>query len=244
MKKFLVVLGLLALIAGGAAWWTLSSLDSLVKGALEHYGPRALGVTVKVDDVKISTQNGRGEVRGMFIGNPSGYAAPYAVKVGTAAMAVDASTLTSDLVVIREITVDSPDIIYELVGGKANLEVIRTNIEGYLAQDAGAKPTDKNAKPQERSGRRYVIHAANIRKAQVRVTNPLLKGGGISFTLPDITLRNIGNDGRGVSGGEAARIVTSALVARIAARALTGGQLIERGLDGALDMLKEFIRPQ
>lgn len=242
MKRILVVLGLLALIAGGAAWWTLSSLDSLVKSALQHYGPRALGVSVKVDDVKISTQNGRGEVRGMVIGNPSGYAAPHAVKIGTAAIAVDASTLGSDLVVIREITVDSPDIIYELVGGRANLEVIRTNIETYLARDTGAKPGDNKA--GKGSGRRYVIHAANIRKAQVRVTNPLIKGGGISFTLPDITLRNIGNDGRGVSGGEAARIVMSALVARIAARALTSGQIIERGLDGALDILKEFMRPQ
>jgi hypothetical protein len=244
LKKMLWVLGLLALLAGGAAWWAFSSLDSIVKGALEYYGPRVLGVNVSVGAVNISTQNGRGVIRDVSIGNPSGYAGTHALRVGEVTLALDAATLGSDLVVIREISVEAPGIQYEMAGGKANLEVIQQNIERYLATADGgtAKPGSADKSPKKE--RRYVIHAANIRKAQVRVTNPLLKGGGLDFTLPDLTLRNIGNDGRGVTGGEAARIVTQALMLRIAAKALTGGQLIDRGVDGALDMLKEILRPR
>lgn len=243
LKKALLVLGLLLLLVGGAAWWAFSSLDHIVKGALEHYGPKVLGVNVSVGAVAISTQNGRGVIREVVLGNPSGYSGTHSFRVGEVTVALDAATLTSDVVVIREISIDAPNIQYELVGGKANLDVIQQNIERYLAQSGGSgQPAGADNAPKKE--RRYIIHAANIRKAQVRVTNPLLKGGGLDFTLPDITLRRIGDDGVGVTAGEAAKIVAQALILRIAAKALTGGQLIERGVDGALDMLKEILRPR
>lgn len=243
LRKVLLVMGLLLLLVGGAAWWAFSSLDHIVKSALERYGPQVLGVSVSVGAVEISTQNGRGVIRDVNLGNPSGFAGTYAFRVGEVTVALDTATLTSDVVVIREISIDAPNIQYELVGGKANLDVIQQNIERYLAQAGGA---DKQAGADKgpRKERRYVIHAANIRKAQVRVTNPLLKGGGLDFVLPDITLRRIGDDGVGVTAGEAAKIVAQALILRIAAKALTGGQLLDRGVDGALDMLKEILRPR
>ncbi|MDX2218869.1 MAG: hypothetical protein SF172_07600 [Burkholderiales bacterium] len=243
LRKTLIVLGLLAVLIGGAAWWAIHSLDHIVKSALEHYGPQVLGVSVAVGNVEISTQNGRGVIRDVTLGNPSGYAGTHAFRVGEVTVALDAATLTSDVVVIREISIDAPDIQYELVGGKANLDVIQQNIERYLAQARGTSK-DESAANAPKKERRYIIHAANIRKAQVRVTNPLLKNGGLDFTLPDITLRRIGDDGAGVTGGEAARIVAQALVLRIAAKALSSGQLFERGVDGALDMLKEILRPR
>lgn len=243
LRKTLIILGLLAVLIGGAAWWALSSLDHIVKSALEHYGPQVLGVNVAVGNVEISTQNGRGVIRDVTLGNPSGYAGTHAFRVGEVTVALDATTLTSDVVVIREISIDAPDIQYELVGGRANLDVIQQNIERYLAQ-AGRTSKAESANKDPKKERRFIIHAANIRKAQVRVTNPLLKGGGLDFTLPDITLRRIGDDGMGVTGGEAASIVAQALILRIAAKALSSGQLLERGVDGALDMLKEILRPR
>jgi hypothetical protein len=244
MRKALLVFGVLALIAGGAAWWFLSSLDHLVKGALERYGPQVLGVSVAVGAVEISTQNGRGVIRDVTLGNPSGYAGAHALKVAEVALALDASTLGSDVVVIREISLVAPAIQYELAGGTANLEVIQKNIERYLAAAGGQGGKSGTAPGKER---RYIIHEANIRNAQVHVSNPLMKGGGLDFTLPDLTLRRIGGGeqgGAGVTGGEAAGIITQALLTRIAAKALTGGQLLERGVDGALDLLKEFFRPR
>lgn len=243
LKKSLLILGLLLLLVGGVAWWAFSSLDHIVKGALEHYGPEVLGVSVSVGAVEISTKNGRGAIRDVALGNPSGYSGTHSFRVGEVTVALDAATITSDVVVIREISVDAPNIQYELVGGKANLDVIQQNIERYLSRAGeGGKPS--SAGKGQKKARRYIIHAANIRKAQVRVTNPLLKGGGLDFTLPDITLRRIGDDGQGVTGGEAAKIVAQALILRIAAKALTGGQLLDRGVDGALDMLKEILRPR
>ncbi|MBL8515876.1 MAG: hypothetical protein JNM76_02810 [Betaproteobacteria bacterium] len=248
MRKSLLVLGVLLLLAGGAAWWFFSSLDHLVKGALEHYGPQVLGVSVAVGSVEISTKNGRGVVRDVLIGNPSGYSGTHALTVGEVTLALDASTLGSDVVVIREISVSAPSIQYELVGGTANLEVIQKNIERHLAEAGGGKNRGAgSADTGPGKARRYIIHAANIRNAQVRVSNPLLKGGSLDFTLPDLTLRRIGGDpsgGPGVTGGEAAGIITQALLVRIAAKALTSGQILERGVDGALDMLKEILKPR
>ncbi len=239
IRKLLIAFALLLVLVGGVAWWVLSSLDSIVKEGLEHYGTKALGVNVSVGAVEISTENGRGVIRNLVIGSPSGYAGEHAMRIAEASVAIDVKSLRSDLVVIREINIDAPSINFELVGGKSNLEVIQGNIDRYLAERGGGKTNPSNTGKVER---RYTIHAANIRKAQVHVINPLLNDAGLDFTLPDVTLRRIGDDGRGVTGGEAARIVTHTLLLRIAAKALTGGQLMERGVEGAIDMLKELFR--
>lgn len=239
MRKLLIAFALLLILAGGAAWWLLSSLDSIVKEGIEHYGSKALGVNVSVGGVEISTENGRGAIRNMVIGNPSGYAGAKAMEIAEASVSLDVKSLRSDLVVIREINIDGPHIEFELVSGKSNFEVIQDNIDRYLSDKGTAKT---GTATQAQKERKYTIHAANIRKAQVHVRNPLLKEGGFDFTLPDLTLRRIGDDGQGVTGGEAARIVTHALLLRIAAKALTGGQLMERGVEGAIDMLKELFR--
>lgn len=243
MKRIaLIAVAVILLALGGAAWWAVNSLDHLVKSALEHYGPQVLGVTVNVGQVEISAKDGRGAIRDVVLGNPSGYAGREAMRLKEATLALDTATLTSDVVTVREISVNAPAISYEIVGGKANLEVIQANIEKFMASKSSPAEKKEGGASEPKKERRYIINEVNIRAAQVRVINPLLKDGGLSFTLPDITLRNIGREGAPVTAAEAAQVVTRALVLRIAAKALSASQILERGVDGVVDAIKGLFK--
>jgi hypothetical protein len=241
-RIILISLAVLLVALGGAAWWAVNSLDHIVKSALEHYGPQVLGVNVKVGQVEISAKNGRGVVRDLVLGNPSGYTGPEAVRVREATLALDTGSIGTDVVTVREISIDAPAIQYEIVGGKANLEVMQANIEKFMATKSGQGNAGQPGTAEQKKERRYIINQVNIRGAQVRVINPLLKDGGLSFTLPDISLRNIGREGAPVTAAEAARVVTQALVLRIAAKALSASQLLERGVEGVVDAIKGLFK--
>jgi hypothetical protein len=58
-----VVLGILILIAIGL-YFLLSSLDSIVKAAVEKYGSEMTQATVRLNDVKIELTSGKGACRG------------------------------------------------------------------------------------------------------------------------------------------------------------------------------------
>lgn len=242
LKKILAIFAVLAIVAGGAAYWALNKLDVIAHYAIEKYGPEMTGVDVKVKDVELSPADGKGALRGVEIGTPKGYTPPRTARLGEIRVWVDPSTVTSDVVVIREIAVMAPEIFYERgTGGVSNLDQIQRNIDAYL-QRSGA-PTDGKPAGKATPGRRYVIEKLSIRNARVTMTTPGLKGQGIGFTLPDIQLANLGKKPEGITAAQAANIVTNALISKIAQRLLTNIDLLRKGgIDGAVDALKGLIR--
>ena len=240
MKKVVVILAVLLAIAGGAVYWAYHSLDVIVKMALERYGPDVLGAKVKVADVQLSARDGRGSLKGLEIGNPGGFSAGRAARFGEIRIALDPLTLTDDVIFIHEITVDSPAITYEKSGRATNLEAIQKNIERYVQGRAGPEGRPGEGK---RAVRRFVIGRLAIRGAKVTMTNPALKGQGLTFDLPDIELRDVGKRQNGLRASEVADIVAKTLLSRIAQRILTNVDLLRRGgLEGAVDALKGLLK--
>lgn len=242
MKRWAIGLALLLALLGGTLYWALNSLDFVVKTAIERFGPDMLGVSVSVREVSISATNGRGTLQGLRIGNPQGYSSAHALRAGTITVSVEPASLGRDVVVIRDILVDSPEITYELRGGTNNVEAIRRNIAAYLERPGG-EPAGSGQDAKRAPGRRYVIGRITLRGARVTMTNPLLKGAGISFGLPDVDLRDVGKRTGGVSAAQAASLVTNALLSKIAQGVLTNVDALRRGgLEGALDALRGLIR--
>lgn len=242
MKRWALVLAIVLAVVAGGLYWLYTSLDFVVKATIEHFGPDIVGAPVRVGSVSLSAKDGRGMLRGVEIGNPPGYASPRALRAGTVAVGIDPSTLGSDVVVIRDILVDAPEITYELKGGTNNLEAIRRNIAAYVERSGGAAGGDGSSASRA-PGRRYVIGRITLRNAKVTMTNPLLKGGGLTFNLPDVDLRDVGKRSGGVTAAQAASIVTSALLARIGRSVLTNAEALRRGgLEGALDALRGLTR--
>jgi uncharacterized protein involved in outer membrane biogenesis len=230
-------------LVGGAAYLTFNYVDVVVKMALEHWGPEVIGAPVKVGEVQISVTSGRGAIRELEIGNPSGFASKRAARFGEIRVVVDPSTLTDKLIVIREIAVESPQITYEKGDKAANLDAIQSSIDAYMkraAAEGEAKKADEGATSFKR---RFLIERLTIRGGRVLMTNKGLKGQGVSFELPEVQLRDIGKGKGGVTASEAAAIVTSALQNRIAQKVLTNVDLLRRGgVEGAIDALKGLVK--
>lgn len=243
MKKFALVAVIVVAVLAAAAYWAFHSLDLIVRVAIEHYAPQVLGVSVKVGGIDISTTDGRGSLRGLEIGNPAGFDAPYAARVGEIGVALDPATasVTAPVVRIRSLTVRAPAITYERGDRGTNLEALQKNIRGYIDQSGG--PSESRPAEAKRGRRKFIIDHLAIEGARVTMTNPGLRGQGIDFDLPDIQLSHVGERQGGLTASEVGNVVVAELQARIAQRVLTNLELLRKGgVGGAIDALKGLLR--
>jgi hypothetical protein len=239
VKKLVAVTAIIVAILAGAVFFAYERLDFIVKIALEHYGPGVTGVSVQVGEVEISPHDGRGRLRNLEIGNPPGFAASRAARFGDVVLEVDPATIRAQVVHVRAIGIEAPTIVYERGDKTTNLDTIARNIEAYVkragdAEGAGQAPGGK---------RRYIVDRLLIRGAKVTMTTPSLRGQGVSFDLPDIELRDIGQRQGGLTASQLASLVTNTLIAKIAQRVLSNIDLLRKGgVEGAIDALKGLIR--
>ena len=239
MKKALAALAVLLALAGVGVWLAFHYLDVIVKYALEHYGPDVAGVSVKVGEVRLSPRDGRGSLRAIEIGNPAGFSSRQAARLGEIRVALDPATVTGDVVRIHELIIDGAQVTYERGPKAANLDVIQNHIEAYAKRTSTASSSEGGASTR----RRYIIDRVTIRGARVLMTNPGLRGQGLTFDLPDVQLRDVGKRQGGVTAGEAASIVSAALQRRIAEKLITNIDALRRGgVEGAVDALKGLLR--
>ena len=241
MKGAVVIVLLLAALAAGAGFWAYHSLDVIAKIALEFFGPHVAGVSVKVGETSFSAREGRGNLKNVEIGNPSGFSASRAARFGEVRVALDPTTVTGPVLLVHEIVIDSPVIVYERGDRGTNLDAIQKRIEGYIKSKGGG--TDASSDAPQGTSHRVVVERLSIRGAKVTMTNPGLKGQGVSFDLPDIELRDVGKRQNGITPSQLANIVTGAILARIAQRVLTNIELLRKGgVEGAIDALKGLVR--
>lgn len=207
-------LALVAMLAIGVAWWLNRGLDGIVQRAIGHYGSQMTGSRVAVDAVELRTVDGRGVIRGLVVGNPAGFRAPHAIKVGVIDVSLDARTIADPVVVIKRIVIESPDVIYEKGESQTNFEAIQQ----HIAQALGTSANRSDSGTGSSSGsRRLIVQELVIRNARAQATAAGLAGQSISTTLPDITLRDIGREQGGVTPAQLGHIVTKALTQRLVA---------------------------
>lgn len=203
-RGFKIVGGVLAVVViaiVGVVVFIYSNLDSIVKDAVEEYGPQFTGVSVKLAKVELSPENGQGILTGLVVGNPKGYQTDSAFKLGSISMNIDISSLTSDTIIIKSIVIDKPDITYEFGDGGSNVDVIGKNVE----KAAGGSGAKKEEKKDDGPGKKMIIESLVVSNGKVSVSHPLLKGKKLGSDLPTIRLKDIGKDKKG--GASPAEVV-------------------------------------
>jgi len=214
---------LLAIFAvGGALWWLYASRDVLIKRAIERYGPELTGVAVKVKSVKLEPLDGRGAITGLELGNPAGFSAARALTLGEIGLAVDPGTITSDVVHVKEISLEAPTITYERGAQGDNLSAIQKHIQAQLPK---SEPSAKGA-PKDAPQRKFIVDHVQVRNAKVSY------GGVATATLPDVHLRDLGKRKNGATAAELADEVW----AELTRTALAGAPAV---LEGLRDKAKE-----
>ena len=207
MRKIIfAAIALVAVGIGAGVAFLTSNLDSIVKKIIETAGTDVAGVKVSVGEVKISLSEGKATIAGLSVANPSGFTSPNAFKLGAISVALDTGSLTSNPIVIKDISVASPEVTYEMgANGTTNIDAIQKNV---AAKTGGAGGGEKSADSGE--GKKLVIDRLGISKGNVTLATAI-PGVKSSATLPDIVLTGIGKKSGGASAGEVAKLVLDAL---------------------------------
>lgn len=230
----LLVVALLVLSAGGALWWLYTSRDALIKRAIERFGPQLTGVSVKVASVNLEPLDGRGAIRGLEIGNPKGFKAPQALSLGEMRLAIEPASITSDVVRVKEISLEAPTITYERGPNGDNLTAIQKHIESQLPKSAPAKGDPKAEKAAKE--RRFIIDRVQVHRAKVSY------GGAVSVDVPDLQLQDLGKKSGGATAAEITREIWTAVTRQAVAAAPGAIRDMEEKAKGALDSVRELFK--
>jgi uncharacterized protein involved in outer membrane biogenesis len=231
MKKIILgmVVVLLAALSAGA-WWFYHSMDALVASAIRTYGPEITGVPVKLDGVKIVAAQGTAALHGLVLGTPKGFKAPHVLALDDVSMTLDVASLTSEVIVIKELTITRPDVIYERGAGGTNLDAILRNVDAYMAANLGAS---KDGGAKKSPARKLVIDHVVIKDCKAALSHPLLGDKTVGVSLPDLQLNGVGRKSNGATADEVTRQLLGALSQSL------GRAVGTLNLDGAADSLKK-----
>lgn len=207
MKKLIVVLLLLAAVVGSIAYWLSGNIDGLVRDAIGDYGSAMTKARVEVGEVRISPSNGKGSIHRLSIGNPAGFKTSHALKVDRIDVDIEIASVARDVIVVRMIAIDGPDVIYEKGEAATNFDAIQKNIAAYLG------PADRD---KQRSGPKLIVEELTISNARARASAAFMGGKTLTIPLPDITLHNIGKARGGITPGELGQEITAALKSKLA----------------------------
>jgi uncharacterized protein involved in outer membrane biogenesis len=200
-------------------------LNSGVKRGVETVGSRLTQVEVQLESVSLSLLSGSGKLKGLVVGNPTGFKSPSAISIGTASLDLVPRSVFSDKVIVKSINVQSPEITFETDFKSSNLSKILSNLES--ATGGGTKqPTQ----PKEaNAGKKLEVDDFLITGGKVHVSVTALGGRSVTENLPEIHLQGLGTNPEGITSEELAQKVLQVIVQRAAEAAAGSVAQLSKG---------------
>lgn len=197
MKSLFKIVAVLLVVVSVVAVLGVLNLDKGLKTAIETLGPEYTKANVELASVDLSLQTGEGTLKGLMVGNPEGFKTKNAFALGEISVGVDTSTITDAVIVIDKINLLKPVITYETGADGSNLEQLIKNVtEAAEGSDSGSETTEANSNEEEV---KLIIKDLQITGGKIQYNNALLGEKFIEFPLPDIRLKNLGQDSGGVT---------------------------------------------
>lgn len=183
----LVILIILAI--GGATYYLLTNLDALVKAAIEKYGTEVVKTSVKVDTVHIGLKAGTGTIQGLRVANPPGFSATQAFTLGEIHTRINTDALVNKKIVIDEVRVSSPQLVYELNAEKqGNLNILKDNL-GVKSKTNVSDTKSQQASPAKTLT--LTIKRIILQDAQMHATLVPLNHKEFDLKVPSFELTNL-----------------------------------------------------
>jgi len=214
MRKILISLAALVVVIGVGFYALFSSLDGLIVTAVEKVGSQVTGVAVNLDKAAVSLSSGKGSLSGLRVNNPAGFETASAFRLATISVSLDAASVTSDPVTIKEIVISRPNVTYELGSSGSNIDAIQRNVDRFIAANkpvSGSGGASNGGGAGAEKGPKLIIENLYIRGGEINVSATFLGGKTMTTSLPDIHLKDIGKDTGGASPGEIASKVMEEL---------------------------------
>ena len=206
MKKILIRVGVgLAVLAILALVGVSLFLDRGIKHGIETFGPALTKVSITLEGVSLSILSGTGSVNGLVVGNPEGYKTPHAMRLASARLSVQPSSILADKVVIRSISVQGAELTFEGDLKGNNLSQIQKNVEAATGGGAAAR----NASESSGGGVKLQVDDFVFAGANVTVNSSLLAGRSVTLSLPEIHLTELGRGPEGITAADLTRVLCS-----------------------------------
>lgn len=210
MKKLFIGLAVVVVIVIGAGVLLWFNLGSLVKAAVEEVGSDVTQVSVTLSEVDVKQlTDGSAALRGLTVGNPAGFKSDAAFKLGEISIMVEPATVTKDVIVVKEVVISKPQIMYEFGPQGSNIGRIQKNVQ----QRSGGS-SEGESEPSGEGTPKIVIEDLYVRDGTIDVNVDLLQGKQVGTALPTIHLQDIGKQGGknvGASPAEIAQTVIAAI---------------------------------
>jgi hypothetical protein len=219
MKVIGVIVAILLLIVIGIFVYVGYNTNAIVKTAIETLGTQYLGAPVSVGKVDIALADGHGTLSELEVGNPPGYAGAYALRIGAITFGFDVAKSTSQLVVMKQLTIDGTRVAAVANTPKdTNLKALTANI-----------PASKSPSPLK-----LIVDKLDVTHTQATVSSPLV-AKSFNANVPDVHLKDVGRSSGGAAVGDVIQQVLAPIVAAIAQSVSQQG-IKELGVDS--DQLK------
>lgn len=189
MKRifFMLLSGIIVILAVAGIFFFMQ-MDTMAKSAIEKYASAILDTKVTVGKVTISATSGEGSVNDLVIANPKGFDTGHAYMMSDTHVKVDVKSLRSDVVMIDEVVMDSPDIVYEVTAHGNNFTILRNNANNYLTHG------ERTVTQGIIASKQVIIKDFYLKNGKVKVIAPALQNQTFIVSLPTIHLSNLGKD--------------------------------------------------
>lgn len=245
MKKIIVGV-LVALLLVVVIVVTVLALfgGAVIRKSVNTVGPSVLGVPVSLQDARFVPWKGQVSLAGLHVGNPKGFKTDSLIDVGRIDIVVDVQSLFSDMIVIRRVWIQEPQITFEQGFKNNNLGALVTQLGG--GGTAPAKPASE-AKP----GKKVVIDELTVTGGKVKLSVTSAMGMSAPISLDTVSMKNVGREEgmQGVGPVDVARIVLGTVLKSVVGAAGGVGGLAADGVkaigggamkvgEGTVDSLK------
>lgn len=196
-------------------------LGSTVTTVANKVAPEYTGTPFSLDGVSVNPYTGKYRITNLNLGNPKDYPVPTAFSVSNVLVDVEMSSLFTDTIHIREITIENPYVSYVSNEGTNNFEWIGAHVQEKLGlQEEKAEPKEEEEKGQ---GKKVIIDKLTV--AGTRIKLKIMP----EMPIPTITLTDIGKEKGGTTWEEVGTTIGDAVM-----KALSS---VGKGLTSALGVL-------
>ena len=178
--KSLKVFGIITAIVLAAFFTITLTSDGIVKNGIEENMSELTQTEVEIEDVDLSIFNGSGTIEGFAIENPEGYSDKEAIRVESMSFKVDLASLLSDQIVVNEIVIENPELLFEQQKLSANLKEINDNM---------------GSSDDTSSDKGLIINYLLIEDGTVVVNTSIDRERTVTASIDQFELNGIGKDG-------------------------------------------------
>ena len=236
MKKgILAAIAVILLLFIGGIAYIYSSIGSVISDTIAQEGSAITQTKVSVGVSEYSTTSGLATLSQIQVANPAGFKSALALNVGQIDLWIEPESLSTDVIRVKSLILQAPEITYEIVDRTDNLRALKYQIEETIKQT------------QNQTGeKRLLLERIQIKNGVVIVKSDDLSGARRTAQLGPITLNNIGLGQGGVSAAELAHLLTLEILRETTIAALnTDLPLSDQArniLNGALDETKNAVK--